>query len=57
MIYIYAGVADSFLAMGVIRGLPLVHTLITVSKTLHQKMVHAVLHAPMSAFNSLKAGN
>nr|XP_047906947.1 cystic fibrosis transmembrane conductance regulator [Anser cygnoides] len=56
MIYIYAGVADSFLAMGVIRGLPLVHTLITVSKTLHQKMVHAVLHAPMSAFNSLKAG-
>lgn len=57
MIYIYAGVADSFLAMGVIRGLPLVHTLITVSKNLHQKMVHAVLHAPMSAFNSLKAGN
>lgn len=57
MIYIYVGVADTLLAMGVFRGLPLVHTLITVSKTLHQKMVHAVLYAPMSTFNSLKAGN
>lgn len=57
MIYIYVGIADTLLAMGIFRGLPLVHTLITVSKTLHQKMVHAVLYAPMSAFNSLKAGN
>jgi len=57
IIYIYVGVADTLLAMGIFRGLPLVHTLITVSKTLHQKMVHAVLHAPMSAFNSWKAGN
>ncbi|NXH17627.1 CFTR regulator, partial [Bucco capensis] len=56
IIYIYVGVADTLLAMGILRGLPLVHTLITVSKTLHQKMVHAVLHAPMSAFNSWKAG-
>uniref|UniRef100_A0A8C3Y7I0 Cystic fibrosis transmembrane conductance regulator n=1 Tax=Catharus ustulatus TaxID=91951 RepID=A0A8C3Y7I0_CATUS len=56
IIYIYVGVADTLLAMGIFRGLPLVHTLITVSKTLHQKMVHAVLHAPMSTFNSLKAG-
>uniref|UniRef100_A0A803XY86 Cystic fibrosis transmembrane conductance regulator n=2 Tax=Meleagris gallopavo TaxID=9103 RepID=A0A803XY86_MELGA len=56
MIYIYVGIADTLLAMGIFRGLPLVHTLITVSKTLHQKMVHAVLYAPMSAFNSLKAG-
>ncbi|NWT69421.1 CFTR regulator, partial [Prunella himalayana] len=56
IIYIYVGVADTLLAMGIFRGLPLVHTLITVSKTLHQKMVHAVLHAPMSAFNSWKAG-
>ncbi|NXD09640.1 CFTR regulator, partial [Nothocercus nigrocapillus] len=54
--YIYVGVADTLLAMGIFRGLPLVHTLITVSKTLHQKMLHAVLHAPMSTFNSLKAG-
>ncbi|OPJ68728.1 cystic fibrosis transmembrane conductance regulator [Patagioenas fasciata] len=56
IIYIYVGVADTLLAMGVFRGLPLVHMLITVSKILHQKMVHAVLHAPMSAFNSWKAG-
>ncbi|XP_071589809.1 cystic fibrosis transmembrane conductance regulator isoform X2 [Heliangelus exortis] len=56
IIYIYVGVADTLLAMGIFRGLPLVHTLITVSKTLHQKMVHAVLHAPMSTFNSWKAG-
>uniref|UniRef100_A0A669PHA7 Cystic fibrosis transmembrane conductance regulator n=1 Tax=Phasianus colchicus TaxID=9054 RepID=A0A669PHA7_PHACC len=56
MIYIYVGIADTLLAMGIFRGLPLVHTLITVSKTLHQKMVHAVLYAPMSTFNSLKAG-
>uniref|UniRef100_A0A8C3QBJ1 Cystic fibrosis transmembrane conductance regulator n=1 Tax=Geospiza parvula TaxID=87175 RepID=A0A8C3QBJ1_GEOPR len=56
IVYIYVGVADTLLAMGIFRGLPLVHTLITVSKTLHQKMVHAVLHAPMSTFNSWKAG-
>ncbi|XP_074861284.1 cystic fibrosis transmembrane conductance regulator [Carettochelys insculpta] len=54
--YIYVGVADTLLAMGIIRGLPLVHTLITVSKTLHKKMLHAVLQAPMSSVNSLKAG-
>ncbi|XP_014375426.1 cystic fibrosis transmembrane conductance regulator [Alligator sinensis] len=54
--YIYVGVADTLLAMGIFRGLPLVHTLITVSKTLHQKMLHAVLQAPMSTFNTLKAG-
>uniref|UniRef100_A0A8C8RK61 Cystic fibrosis transmembrane conductance regulator n=1 Tax=Pelusios castaneus TaxID=367368 RepID=A0A8C8RK61_9SAUR len=54
--YIYVGVADTLLALGIVRGLPLVHTLITVSKTLHQKMLHAVLQAPMSAFNTLKAG-
>lgn len=55
--YIYVGVADTLLALGIIRGLPLVHTLITVSKTLHRKMLHAVLQAPMSSFNTLKAGN
>ncbi|XP_067325155.1 cystic fibrosis transmembrane conductance regulator [Anolis sagrei] len=54
--YIYVGVADTLLAMGVIRGIPLVHTLITVSKTLHHKMLHAVLQAPMSSLNKLKAG-
>lgn len=55
--YIYVGVADTLLAMGLFRGLPLVHTLITISKTLHRKMLHAVLQAPMSSFNKLKAGN
>ncbi|EMP42062.1 Cystic fibrosis transmembrane conductance regulator [Chelonia mydas] len=54
--YIYVGVADTLFALGIFRGLPLVHTLITVSKTLHQKMLHAVLQAPMSVVNSLKAG-
>ncbi|XP_077194544.1 cystic fibrosis transmembrane conductance regulator [Paroedura picta] len=54
--YIYVGVADTLLALGIFRGLPLVHTLITVSKTLHRKMLHAVLQAPMSSFNTLKAG-
>ncbi|XP_051031684.1 cystic fibrosis transmembrane conductance regulator [Phodopus roborovskii] len=54
--YIYVGVADTLLALGFFRGLPLVHTLITASKILHQKMLHSILHAPMSTFSSLKAG-
>ncbi|XP_053109739.1 cystic fibrosis transmembrane conductance regulator [Hemicordylus capensis] len=54
--YIYVGVADTLLALGIFRGIPLVHSLITVSKTLHCKMLHAVLQAPMSSFNKLKAG-
>ncbi|XP_069484045.1 cystic fibrosis transmembrane conductance regulator [Ambystoma mexicanum] len=54
--YIYVGVADTLLALGIFRGLPLVHCLITVSKVLHKKMLHAVLHAPMSTLNTLKAG-
>ncbi|XP_006882759.1 PREDICTED: cystic fibrosis transmembrane conductance regulator [Elephantulus edwardii] len=54
--YIYVGVADSLLALGFLRGLPLVHSLIKVSKILHQKMLHSVLHAPMSTLNTLKAG-
>ncbi|XP_036086891.1 cystic fibrosis transmembrane conductance regulator isoform X1 [Rousettus aegyptiacus] len=54
--YIYVGVADTLLVLGVFRGLPLVHTLITVSKILHHKMLHSVLHAPMSTLNTLKAG-
>nr|Q07E42.1 RecName: Full=Cystic fibrosis transmembrane conductance regulator; Short=CFTR; AltName: Full=ATP-binding cassette sub-family C member 7; AltName: Full=Channel conductance-controlling ATPase; AltName: Full=cAMP-dependent chloride channel [Dasypus novemcinctus]ABI93634.1 cystic fibrosis transmembrane conductance regulator, ATP-binding cassette (sub-family C, member 7) [Dasypus novemcinctus] len=55
-LYIYVGVADTFLALGLFRGLPLVHTLITVSKILHHKMLHSVLQAPMSTLNTLKAG-
>lgn len=51
------GLSDSFLALGVIRGLPLVHTLVTVSKDLHKQMLHSVLQAPMTAFNKMKAGN
>ncbi|XP_063302912.1 cystic fibrosis transmembrane conductance regulator [Pelobates fuscus] len=54
--YIYVGVADSLLALGIFRGLPLVHSLITVSKVLHRKMLHAVLHAPMSTFNTMRTG-
>ncbi|KAM4676151.1 cystic fibrosis transmembrane conductance regulator [Discoglossus pictus] len=54
--YIYVGVADSLLALGIFRGLPLVHSLITVSKVLHKKMLHAVLHAPMSTFNTMRTG-
>ncbi|XP_066218646.1 cystic fibrosis transmembrane conductance regulator isoform X1 [Saccopteryx leptura] len=54
--YIYVGVADTLLALGIFRGLPLVHSLITVSKILHHKMLHSVLHAPMSTLNTLKAG-
>ncbi|XP_067906630.1 cystic fibrosis transmembrane conductance regulator isoform X1 [Heterodontus francisci] len=54
--YIYVGLADSFLALGVIRGLPLVHTLVTVSKDLHKRMLHSVLQAPMTVFNQMKAG-
>ncbi|XP_036281116.1 cystic fibrosis transmembrane conductance regulator isoform X2 [Pipistrellus kuhlii] len=54
--YIYVGVADTLLALGFFRGLPLVHSLITVSKNLHHKMLHSVLHAPMSTLNMLKAG-
>ncbi|KAM9312591.1 cystic fibrosis transmembrane conductance regulator [Gastrophryne carolinensis] len=54
--YIYVGVADSLLALGIFRGLPLVHSLISASKVLHQKMLHAVLHAPMSTFNTMRAG-
>uniref|UniRef100_A0A9L0TR50 Cystic fibrosis transmembrane conductance regulator n=1 Tax=Equus caballus TaxID=9796 RepID=A0A9L0TR50_HORSE len=54
--YIYVGVADTLLALGLFRGLPLVHTLITVSKILHHKMLHSVLQAPMSTLNTLKAG-
>nr|P26362.1 RecName: Full=Cystic fibrosis transmembrane conductance regulator; Short=CFTR; AltName: Full=ATP-binding cassette sub-family C member 7; AltName: Full=Channel conductance-controlling ATPase; AltName: Full=Dogfish transmembrane conductance regulator; AltName: Full=cAMP-dependent chloride channel [Squalus acanthias]AAA49616.1 cystic fibrosis transmembrane conductance regulator [Squalus acanthias] len=54
--YIYVGLADSFLALGVIRGLPLVHTLVTVSKDLHKQMLHSVLQGPMTAFNKMKAG-
>ncbi|XP_012616557.1 cystic fibrosis transmembrane conductance regulator [Microcebus murinus] len=54
--YIYVGVADTLLALGFFRGLPLVHTLITVSKILHHKMLHSVLQAPMSTLNALKAG-
>ncbi|OCT89029.1 cystic fibrosis transmembrane conductance regulator isoform X1 [Xenopus laevis] len=54
--YIYVGVADSLLALGIFRGLPLVHSLISVSKVLHKKMLHAILHAPMSTFNTMRAG-
>lgn len=55
--YIYVGVADTLLALGLFRGLPLVHTLIKAARILHQKMLHSILHAPMSTLSTLKAGN
>nr|XP_033815038.1 cystic fibrosis transmembrane conductance regulator [Geotrypetes seraphini] len=54
--YIYVGVADTLLALGISRGLPLVHTLITASQILHNRMLHSVLHAPMSTFSTVKGG-
>ncbi|XP_053518910.1 cystic fibrosis transmembrane conductance regulator [Artibeus jamaicensis] len=56
ILYIYVGVADTLFALGITGGLPLVHSLITVSKILHHKMLHSILHAPMSTLNMLKAG-
>nr|XP_020831713.1 cystic fibrosis transmembrane conductance regulator isoform X3 [Phascolarctos cinereus] len=56
LFYIYVGVADTFFALGMLRGLPLVHMLISVSKILHHKMLCSVLKAPMSTFSNLKAG-
>ncbi|MGH0155311.1 UNVERIFIED_CONTAM: hypothetical protein FKN15_031070, partial [Acipenser sinensis] len=56
IIYIYVATAESFLALGFFRGLPLVHTLITVSKSLHKKMLESVLRAQMSVLNTMKTG-
>uniref|UniRef100_A0A673KK32 Cystic fibrosis transmembrane conductance regulator n=1 Tax=Sinocyclocheilus rhinocerous TaxID=307959 RepID=A0A673KK32_9TELE len=54
ILYIYVATSESLLAMGFFRGLPFVHTMITISKKLHQKMLHAVLSAPMSVLNTMK---
>ncbi len=56
ILYIYVATSESLLAMGFFRGLPFVHTMITISKKLHQKMLHAVLGAPMSVLNTMKTG-
>lgn len=56
ILYIYVATSESILAMGFFRGLPFVHTMITISKKLHQKMFHAVLRAPMSVLNIMKTG-
>uniref|UniRef100_A0A8C1FVY6 Cystic fibrosis transmembrane conductance regulator n=1 Tax=Cyprinus carpio TaxID=7962 RepID=A0A8C1FVY6_CYPCA len=56
ILYIYVATSESLLAMGFFRGLPFVHTMITISKKLHQKMLHAVLSAPMSVLNTMKTG-
>ncbi|XP_042083121.1 cystic fibrosis transmembrane conductance regulator [Haplochromis burtoni] len=54
IIYIFVAHADSILALGFFRGLPLVHTLLTVSKRLHEQMLSSVLRAPMSVLNTIK---
>ncbi|KAG7214424.1 hypothetical protein INR49_006381 [Caranx melampygus] len=56
IIYIYVATSESVLALGVFRGLPLVHTLLTVSKRLHEQMLSAVLRAPMALLNTMKTG-
>ncbi|KAG9273217.1 cystic fibrosis transmembrane conductance regulator [Astyanax mexicanus] len=57
IIYIYVATSESILALGFFRGLPLVHTMITISKKLHQKMLSSVLRAPMSILNTMKTGS
>uniref|UniRef100_A0A7N5ZWN6 Cystic fibrosis transmembrane conductance regulator n=1 Tax=Anabas testudineus TaxID=64144 RepID=A0A7N5ZWN6_ANATE len=56
IIYIYVATSESVLALGFLRGLPLVHTLLTVSKRLHEQMLSAVLRAPMAVLNTMKTG-
>ncbi|KAK5901716.1 hypothetical protein CesoFtcFv8_007047 [Champsocephalus esox] len=56
IIYIYVATSESVLALGFFRGLPLVHTLLTVSKRLHEQMLSAVLRAPMGVLNTMKTG-
>ncbi|KAI1905503.1 hypothetical protein AGOR_G00016870 [Albula goreensis] len=56
IIYIYVATSESVLALGFFRGLPLVHTLLTVSKRLHEQMLSAVLRAPMAILNTMKTG-
>lgn len=56
IIYIYVATSESVLALGIFRGLPLVHTLLTVSKRLHEQMLGAVLRAPMAMLNTMKTG-
>uniref|UniRef100_A0A3Q3EAJ5 Cystic fibrosis transmembrane conductance regulator n=1 Tax=Labrus bergylta TaxID=56723 RepID=A0A3Q3EAJ5_9LABR len=56
IIYIYVATSESVLALGFFRGLPLVHTLLTVSKRLHEQMLSAVIRAPMAVLNSMKTG-
>ncbi|XP_028287423.1 cystic fibrosis transmembrane conductance regulator [Parambassis ranga] len=56
IMYIYVATSESVLALGFFRGLPLVHTLLTVSKRLHEQMLSAVLRAPMAVLNTMKTG-
>uniref|UniRef100_A0A3Q3NKW0 Cystic fibrosis transmembrane conductance regulator n=1 Tax=Mastacembelus armatus TaxID=205130 RepID=A0A3Q3NKW0_9TELE len=56
IMYIYVATSESVLALGFFRGLPLVHTLLTVSKRLHEQMLRAVLRAPMAVLNTMKTG-
>lgn len=57
IIYIFVATSESVLALGFFRGLPLVHTLLTVSKRLHEQMLSAVLRAPMAVLNTMKTGD
>ncbi|XP_012671078.1 cystic fibrosis transmembrane conductance regulator [Clupea harengus] len=56
IMYIYVATSESVLALGFLRGLPLVRTMITISQRLHEKMLAAVLRAPMAVLNTMKTG-
>ncbi|XP_029009889.1 cystic fibrosis transmembrane conductance regulator isoform X2 [Betta splendens] len=56
IMYIFVATSESVLALGFLRGLPLVHTLLTVSKRLHEQMLSSVLRAPMAVLNTMKTG-
>ncbi|XP_061629834.1 cystic fibrosis transmembrane conductance regulator [Phyllopteryx taeniolatus] len=56
IVYIYVATSESVLALGFFRGLPLVHTLLTISKRLHEQMLSSVLRAPMALLNTMKTG-
>lgn len=57
IMYIFVATSESVLALGFLRGLPLVHTLLTVSKRLHEQMLSSVLRAPMAVLNTMKTGD
>uniref|UniRef100_W5NEY0 Cystic fibrosis transmembrane conductance regulator n=1 Tax=Lepisosteus oculatus TaxID=7918 RepID=W5NEY0_LEPOC len=54
--YIWVATSETVFAMGFCRGIPLIHTLLTISKRLHEQMLSSVLRAPMAILNTMKTG-